>query len=216
MTLEDVGVHFESNSLKLDKTSRVEWEIALRKAEKHLDYRLWNKTKFGAHSVENLHVPAKEYYLNFAYMSIINGSWEWKEDYDLPEQLIRIIDSRLSTVVETYKKAILKNKERRSEGRYEITVTEKAVDVEGTFYDLRSEEELSEEELLKIESEYESIEKFVSESDNQNIIDFWECVKERYTRGEIAEYIGITPKQLDKVKEKFLRQIRKEIKSSEK
>lgn len=149
-------------------------------------------------------------------MSIINGSWEWKEDYDLPEQLIRIIDSRLSTVVETYKKAILKNKERRSEGRYEITVTEKAVDVEGTFYDLRSEEELSEEELLKIESEYESIEKFVSESDNQNIIDFWECVKERYTRGEIAEYIGITPKQLDKVKEKFLRQIRKEIKSSEK
>ena len=215
MTLEDVGVHFESNSLKLDKTSRVEWEIALRKAEKHLAYRLWNKTKFGAHSIENLHVPAKEYYLNFAYMSIINGSWEWKEEYDLPEQLIRIINSRISTVVEAYRKAKLKNEQRRSEGRYEITIAEKAVDVEGTFYDLRG-EELSEEELLKIESEYEIIEKFAWESDDQNIIDFWECVKERYTRGEIAEYIGVTPKQLDKVKEKFLRQIRKEIRSSEK
>jgi len=214
MTIEDVGPFFESNSLKLDEISKVEWEIALRKAEKHLDYRLWNKTVFGAHTVENLKVPAKEYYFNYAYMSILNGSWEWKNDFDLPQQLIRIIDSRISTVVKAYRKAKLKNEERVQEGKYAFTNSIEIQDIESTFYDLESEEEISEEELLKVEEEYNRIDQFVSESEDEDFIMFWDCVKEGYTRSDIAELIGKTPKQLDKIKEKFLRQLRKELKEN--
>lgn len=211
MTIDDVGSFFESNSHKLDEVSNVEWEIALRKAEKHLDYRLWNKTIFGAHTVENLKVPAKEYYLNYAYMSILNGSWEWKNDYDLPEQLIRIIDSRISTVVKTYRNAKEKNEERVEEGKYKLTNSVEIQDIESTFYELEGEKEISAEELLKIERKYNKIDQFVSKSGDDDFILFWDCVKEGFSRSEIAELIGKTPKQLDKVKEKFLRQLRKEL-----
>lgn len=211
MTIEGEGTFFESNSIKLNTVSSVEWEIALRKAEKHLNYRLWNRTSFGAHTIENLGVPAKEHYLNFAYMSVIYGNWEWKDDFDLPQQLIRIIDSRISTVVESYKKAKDKNEGRLKDGKYLLTTTEVAQDIENTFYDLEGDEEISEENLLKAEEQYEEIEQFILESDDEDLIMFWECVKEGYTRKDIAEFIGKTPKQLDKIKEKLLRQIRKEV-----
>ena len=211
MTIEGADTFFESNSIKLNTVSSVEWEIALRKAEKHLNYRLWNRTSFGAHTSKNLGVPAKEYYLNFAYMSVIYGNWEWKDDFDLPQQLIRIIDSRISTVVESYKKAKDKNEERLKDGKYQLTTAEVAQDIESTFYDLKGDEEISEEDLLKVEEQYEELEQFISETDDDDLIMFWECVKEGYTRKDIAELIGKTPKQLDKIKEKLLRQIKKEV-----
>lgn len=211
MTIEDAGPFFESNSMKLNTVSSVEWEIALRKAEKHLNYRLWNKTKFGANTSENLGVPAKEYYLNFAYMSIIYGNWEWKDDFDISQQLIRIIDSRISTVVESYKKAKVKNEERSMDGKYQLTTTEVTQDIENTFYDLKSDEEISNEDLLKVEEEYKKTEQFIIESHDNNLIMFWEGVKAGYTRKDIAELIGITPKQLDKIKERLLRKIKNEV-----
>ncbi|WP_298350629.1 hypothetical protein [uncultured Dokdonia sp.] len=211
MTIEGAGTFFESNSIKLNTVSNVEWEIALRKAEKHLNYRLWNRTSFGAHTSENLGVPAKEYYLNFAYMSVIYGNWEWKDDFDLPQQLIRIINSRISTVVESYKKAKDKNEERLKDGKHQLTTTEVPQDIESTFYDLEGDEEINEEDLLKIEELHKEIEEFILESNDDDLIMFWECIKEGYTRKDIAELIGITPKQLDKIKEKLLRQIKKEV-----
>lgn len=211
MTIEGSGAFFESNSIKLNTVSSVEWEIALRKAEKHLNYRLWNRTSFGAHTSENLGVPPKEYYLNFAYMSVIYGNWEWKDDFDLPQQLIRIIDSRISTVVQSYKKAKDKNEVRLKDGKHQLTTSEVPHDIESTFYDLKGDEEISEEDLLKVEVQYKEIEQFISESDDDDLIMFWEAVKEGYTRRDIAELIGKTPKQLDKIKEKLLRQINKEV-----
>ena len=209
MFIEGTGDFFESNSIKLDAVSSVEWEIALRKAGKHLDYKLWNKTNFGAHTTENLGVPAKEYYLNFAYMSLIYGKWEWKDDFDLPQQLIRIINSRISTVVESYKNAKEKNEKRLEDGKYQLTTTETPQDVESSFYDLEGDEEINEEDLLKVEEEYNRVEQFILESEDDDLIMFWECVKEGCTRKEIAELIGKTPKQLDKIKEKLLRQTKK-------
>ncbi len=211
MSTEDVGPFFESNSLKIESVTNIVWEIALRKATKHLDYRLWDKTRFGAHSIENLGVPAKEYYLNYAYMSIIYGKWEWKNDFDLPKQLIRIIDSRISTVVESYRKIKDKNAEREKEGKYLLTHTEVVQDVENTFYDLEDDNGIIKEDLLKIEEQYEKVQEFISNSDDEDLIMFWECIKEGYTRKDTAELIGKTPRRLDKIKEKLLRQLKKEV-----
>lgn len=211
MTVEDIGEFFEANSKKLDEVSDIEWKIAIKKCEKHLHFRLINKTKFGAHSIENLGIPAKDYYLEYAYSRIFDGFWQWKDDYDLTEQLIRIIDSRISTVVKSYTDAKEKDKKREAEGKYPLKVTIRVHDIENTFYNLRSEQDVDEAELLKIENEYEKIEKFVSQSDDENIKMFWECTKEGYKRREIAEIMELTPKQLDKVKEKFLRQTKKHI-----
>jgi DNA-directed RNA polymerase specialized sigma24 family protein len=209
MTIQEVGPFHESNSYKLDAVSPVEWEIALRKAQKHLNFRLRYKTSFGAHTSENLGVPAKEYYLTFAYLSLIYGKWEWKDKFDLTQQLIRMIDSRISTVVETYKKAREKNENRKNEGKYLLTTTEVVQDIESTFYDLEGDEEINMEDFHKAEEEYRIVEEFIAECEDNDIVLFWQCVKEGFTRKEIAEFIEKTPKQLDKIKEKFLNQIKK-------
>lgn len=211
MIKEDTGKFFETNSKKLDKVSDVEWKIAIKKCEKHLFFKLMNKTKFGAHTVENLGNPAKDYYLEYAYSRILDGFWEWKNDFDLTEQLIRIIDSRISTVVKSYKNAKENDRKREREGKYPLNTVIRSQDIENTFYNLRSEDEVDKTELLEIENDYKRIELFVSESKDKNIKMFWECSKEGYKRSEIAEIMEVTPKQLDKIKEKFLRQTKKQI-----
>ena len=76
---------------------------------------------------------------------------------------------------------------------------------------MSSEDEIDKEELIQIENDYKEIEVFINESNDNDIKAFWDYVKEGYKRAEIAELMEITPKQLDKVKEKFLRQTKKEI-----
>ena len=214
MIIDNIGKFYEFNSKKLDGVSSLEWKIAFKKCEKHLFFKLMNKTKFGAHTTENLGIPAKDYYLEYAYSSIIDGFWEWKEEFDLPEQLIRIIDSRISTVVKSFRDAKKKDEKREDEGKYPLKSTIRSQDIENTFYNLQSEDEIDEDELIEIEKDYSKIETFIEESKGEDIKTFWECAKEGYKRAEIAEIMEITPKQLDKVKEKFLRQVRKEIENN--
>lgn len=214
MIIDNLGNFYEFNSKKLDKISSLEWKITIKKCEKHLFFKLMNKTKFGAHTVENLGIPAKDYYLEYAYSSIIDGFWEWKDEFDLPEQLIRIIDSRISTVVKSFKDAKEKDERREEEGKCPLITTIRSQDIENTFYSLQSEDEIDEYELIEIEKDYSKIETYIEESKDEDIKTFWECAKEGYKRSEIAEIMGITPKQLDKVKEKFLRQVRKEIENN--
>lgn len=211
MIIEDIGKFFDSNSVKLDAVSSLEWKIALKKCEKHLFFKLMNKTKFGAHTAENLGIPAKDYYIEYAYSSIIEGFWEWKDEFNLTEQLIRIMDSRISTKVKSYKDAKEKDKKREEEGKYPLKTEIRSEDIESTFYNLQSEDELDEAELTAVENDYNKIQGFINKSTDDDIKTFWECAQEGYKRAEIAEIMELTPKQLDKVKEKFLRQTRKEI-----
>lgn len=214
MIIEGTGKFFESNSRKLDNVKEIEWKIAIKKCEKHLLFKLMNKTKFGAHTIENLGIQANDYYLEYAYSSIIDGFWEWKDNFDLTEQLIRIIDSRISTVVESYRKAKKRDEKRKEKGKYPLKTLERSYDIENTFYKLRSEEEVDETELLEIENDYIKIELYINESLDDDIKMFWEYIKEGYKRAEIAELMEVSPKQLDKIKEKFLRQTRKLIKKN--
>ncbi|RYC51752.1 sigma-70 family RNA polymerase sigma factor [Flagellimonas olearia] len=207
--MQDVGKYLEGNSKKLDHISNVEWEIALRKCRDHLRFRLRGRTKQGAHSTEYLEVPAHEYYLAFAYNGIIFGQWEWKDEYTLDQQLIRIIDSRISTVVQSYKSVLAKNARKVEEGKIPDIVSLEPKNVEESFYDLEDHPPPNEDELMQIEKEYGLIEEFMMNSDDDYLKIFWECAKEGLKRNETAEIMGIKPKQLDKVREKFLRQLRK-------
>lgn len=211
MIIDDIGKFYEQNSRKLDEVTEIEWKIAIKKCENHLFFKLMNKTKFGAHTIENLEIPAKDYYLEYAYSSIIDGAWEWKDKFDLTEQLLRIIDSRISTVVESYRNAKKKDEKRDEEGKYPLKTIIRSQDIEKTFYSISSEDEIDETELVELEKDYKKIETFINESRDDDIKIFWDHVKEGYKRAEIAELMEMTPKQLDKVKEKFLRQTKKEI-----
>ncbi|MEM8999822.1 MAG: hypothetical protein AAGB24_06120 [Bacteroidota bacterium] len=207
--MKEIGEHFEKNTNRLDAVSTKEWENALKKCHDHLTLRLSNKTKYGAHSSENLGFPAVDYYTEYAYDSIIYGHWEWKEEFDLGQQLIRIADSRISTIVDSFVRANEKNKKRVSEGKHPLTVALTPMDIESTFFSLEGSEPLDKEKVEIVEKRYELIENYVLTSDDERIKIFWESVKEGLSRSDVAAILEIEPKQLDKLKEKFMRQIRK-------
>lgn len=208
------GPHYEKNSHKLDEISDKEFSIAVEKCKRHIKYRLWGRTEYGAHTIQNLGEAPLDYYIDYAISSILYGSWEWKDDYDFPQQLIRIADSRISTVVESFRNEKKKNEHREKEGKYLVTPLIITCDIEELFYNL-SEENFDEEFEKETSEMLNTIEEYVANSDDQKIKIFWEGIKEGLKRRELADLMDIKPKQLDKVREKFINNLKKLIDGEE-
>eukprot|EP00388_Colpodella_angusta_P002029 GDKJ01006430.1.p2 GENE.GDKJ01006430.1~~GDKJ01006430.1.p2 ORF type:complete len:211 (+),score=34.61 GDKJ01006430.1:1433-2065(+) len=208
--MEEIGKFYDANSKKINEISPVEWKIALMKCEEHLNYRLKMKTLYGAHTAKNLGVEAKDYYMNYATDALLFGHWEWKEEFDLPHQLIRIIDSRITTVVKSYKLQKEKNDKKIEDGFFPDTVEIEYRDVESDFYKLSGDLNFDFESAEDYETKVLEIEGKISSNKDDNLEFFWECIKEGKKRNEISELMNMTPKQIDKVKEK-LQSITKEI-----
>jgi hypothetical protein len=91
---------------QINKVTDDEWRICADKCKKHIELRLGNKTVYGAHSEKNLDMSPFAFYFTGAYTKIMEGVRDWKfEQYNLLEQLIRIIDSMISEEVRKYKTA---------------------------------------------------------------------------------------------------------------
>lgn len=202
--MEDLGDFYEFNSLKLEEVSDLEWKLALIKCEEHIDNRIKMKTLYGAHTANNLGVDAKEYYMNFAEDALFFGHWQWKDNFDLSEQLIRIIDSRITTVVKSYKNRKLKNEKKIEEGLVPETIEIEFRDIEVDFYSLCSDDEFDISKAEEYELKIKEIERIIKSHKDPNIDFLWECIKEGKKRNEISELLEITPKQLDKIREKLL------------
>jgi hypothetical protein len=202
--MEDIGNFFDSNSKKINDISTLEWKLALIKCEKHLDNRLKMKTLYGAHTSKNLGLDPKEYYMNFAEDALIFGYWQWKDDFDLSEQLIRIIDSRITTIVKSYRSRKLKNEKKIEEGFAPDTIEIDYKDVELDFYNLSSHDEFDTSKAEEYEKKIIEIEKLFKSHKDENVEFLWECIKEGKKRNEISDLMGITPKQSDKIREKLM------------
>lgn len=202
--MEDLGDFYDFNSRKLEDVSDPEWKLALIKCEKHLDTRLKMKTLYGAHTAKNLGIDAKEYYMNFAEDALIFGHWQWKNDFDLPEQLIRIIDSRITTVVKSYKNRKHKNEKKVEDGFAPNTIEIEFRDIEVDFYTLSSEDEFDISKAEEYEVKIIEVEKIIKSHKDSNVEFLWECIKEGKKRNEISDLMSITPKKLDKIREKLM------------
>jgi len=109
--------------------------------------------------------------------------------------MIRIINSRITTEVEK-------------------TKTEKASKLDIEYKDIETElyfvgdepKNATIEEKLELEKRITSIE--VAVKGDENLEFLWEGVKEKKKRAEIAALMDLQPKQLDKLKERFIRTVR--------
>lgn len=192
-TIMEVGEYYYFNAKKLSQLKELDWQIALRKCTKHVQLKIKQRTLYGAHNGSNLGSNAVDYYVTVAYDKIITGQWEWKDDYCLSEQLIRIANSCISTEVE-------KTKTKKSES-FKIIYT----DIENEIYNLADHEiDLTDEEVY---AEQVKIIETATTGDDQLEM-FWECIKEGYKRIDIAKMLNLAPKQLDKVREKLFRKIK--------
>jgi len=193
----DLGKHYKNNQKSLDALSDDDLRVAFKKCKNHISIRLKQKTIYGAHTDKNLGEPPLDYYFNTALEKLISGAWEWKDGRDLPEQLIRIVDSQITKEV----KKVTTKKHQNFKIEYE--------DIENTFYYLG---EIPENVEAK-EAEYEQKLKLIEDAivDDDELIEFFEALKAEYKPAEIAELLGKTTKQLGKIKERLLRKVKSHV-----
>ncbi len=190
----ELGEYYYKNQDRIATIKELEWKVALKKCGDHIKWKLRQKTLSGAHSSSRLGADPVDYYLGLAYEKIITGEWEWKENHSLIEQMIRIVNSYINTEVEKSKT----KKEKSTKISYK--------DIEGDFYDLTDPPDSSNEEAI-FTGRLEIINQAIN-GDSQLEL-FLESVREGFKRSEVAEMLEIEPRQLDKVRERLIRKVKK-------
>lgn len=100
----------EKQKRRLLAISEKEWTEVVKKLTCYVHNKLFGKTLYGAHSEKELGVNAVDYYVTESLSKLYNCDWEWKQEYNLTEQLIRIAGSMISANVEKYKTRAESNK----------------------------------------------------------------------------------------------------------
>ncbi|MBN8853700.1 MAG: hypothetical protein BGO55_11750 [Sphingobacteriales bacterium 50-39] len=191
--MDDPGKYYDANRRKLEGIDDSQWTSALKKCQEHLRIKLKRRATFGAHAEKRLGEDPFDYYTHYAYNAIISGNWEWKEGRTLAQQMILIIDSTMSTEVEK-------------------TRTGKEPEMlNGNFDDyFYSDEPLPDEfeftkEIL-INKQISVLEEAIK--GDQDLEVYWECIKDKMKRAEIAAFMEITVKKQDKLREKLIDKVR--------
>lgn len=190
----EIGPHYEKNSAKFNQLGDNDLRIALKKCKDHIKIKLRQKTLYGAHSEKNLGSNPIEHYLSLVSEKLLTGQWEWKDQYSLSEQMIRIANSWISTEVEKSKS------EKASSFKIEYK------DLENEFYNLGDKEFDTAGFENTVSEKLKRIESAINGDDVLEF--FWEAVKEGKKRVEIAELLELEPRQLDKLRERFIRTVR--------
>lgn len=174
---------------RLEQITDEDWIIILAKARTHVNIRIHGRTRFGAHSEQNLGMNAEEFYVGESIHRIFEGIRDWKfEERSLIDEIIRIIDSLISEEVRKYTEK--KEKNRQNPILYEP--------------DSFVFEEI-EEEVDDLESIYsKQIELIIEAIDGDEILEkvYFE-IHEGLTYNEIVTKLNITKRQLYKSIEKI-------------
>lgn len=191
----ETGPFYIKNNKKLFSVTEKELLNAIAKCKKHITYRLLHNTIFGVHTEENLGKDPIEYYLEFAFDSIAEGKWEWKEGRSLRQQMIRIAENRIGKEVDKYKRNPTVIKSMAGE------------DIDEQFY---NNDFLPENPTLIQEAVFSKkiglIEEAIQEDDDLGIL--WECIKDGMKRREIAIFMEKDVRQIDKLKEKLINKVK--------
>lgn len=189
------GKHLERNMKKLESASDADWVNALKMCKKHVSIRLQKRTLFGAHSEERLGMDPIDYYVGFAYDAILQGEWEWKNGRTLGQQMVRIAENRIGKEVEKYKN--------EHNGGFSLA----GEDIDSFFY---SEDQPPAEPSLVQEAVFSKKIALIEDAINgdDDLVLFWECIKDGMKREAIAIFMEKQPKQVDKLREKLINKVK--------
>lgn len=198
-----MGKYYNKNNQRLADISDEEWVSAIDKCRASVQMRIRGRTKFGLHSEINLGEKAIEKYSGEAILAILEGDWEFKKEFSLSEQLIRIANSKISTIVEK-----AGNKRDKPTSYCYLNEDQNLVD---TFYTEKLElDELDLEEKKKMEEQFKIMEEVAVK--DPDFKEFFECVSEGLKSSEIAIIMGKDVGWIYKLTESFKNKLRKEIK----
>ncbi len=188
--METFGKYYDLNQKKLCAVNDDTLRVVNSKCKYFIEKRLYQRTLYGAHNSSNLGDDPVSYYYEDAIDSIISGRWEWKDEFDLLHQLIRIINSKISKEVD-------KTKTTKAQ-----SLKIKFTDIEAELYDCEMPDDSEDQEQNLI---YEKQVVFIENAikDYKNLTELFDLIKAGYKRREIAEYMDIEPKRVDKLIEQL-------------
>ena len=187
-----LGRYYDANAKKIKSLTDDDWRVAIKKCQEHVRWKVRQRTLYGAHAPERLGMDPIDYYVDLAHEKVIAGDWEWKDQFTISEQMIRIADSHISTEVE-------KSKTKKAES-VSIRFTD-----EIELYEV--EDDFDEAQEKEFQDRFDAVDKAVA--GEKELEELWECVKAGYKRSEIAELMSLKPRQLDKLKERLVERVRK-------
>lgn len=197
--------YFKQNNERIKDIASEEWIEAIHKCRSAVKNRIKGRTKYGAHSELTLGGKAEEVYTGKAIDLLLEGRWEFKKEFSLTDQLIRIVGSLISTNVE--KQDNIRDKP------LELSYIGENSNIVDEFYNEELQfEELEVEEKKKLEKQFSIIENF-AKTDSE-YFEFFECVCEQLRPYEIAELMGKDVKSIYRLTETFKKKARKEIKKN--
>lgn len=192
-----LGPYYHRNQQKLALITSSQWEEALAKSIRYIELKLRRKTLYGAHAGSRLGAEAVDHYVSFAYEKIISGDWDFKDNRDIAEQMIRIIGSAIS-------KAVKHSKTDKAEA-YKVEY----VPIEHEFYEREIE---SGEQTAIYEKMYELMVDGVDQAvdDDIELAIIWDAIKEGKTRSDVAALLDKDPRQFDKLRDKLITMVKKQ------
>lgn len=192
-----LGPYYHRNQEKLASITSTQWEDALARCIRYIELKLKRKTLYGAHTGSRLGAEAVDHYISLAYEKIISGEWDFKDNRDLAEQMMRIIGSAISKSVEQSKT------EKAEASRVEY------ISIEDEFY----EKEIDSGEQVEVyEKMYALMVEQVDDAvkDDIELAIIWDAIKEGKKRAEIAELLDKDPRQFDKLRDKLIKMVKKQ------
>jgi hypothetical protein len=195
----ELGEHFDWNQRKLEALPDVEraWAAAIEKCRRHIMIRLYKKTHFGAHAEARLGMEAIDYYIRYSIDAILEGRWEWKNDFSLSQQLCRIADSVISKEVEKFK---------TERNNSETVISVSYDDMDALLYDQALlPPSFSDMDHIILDQKIQDIESIIKGDTELEM--FWDCVKEGHKPVDITSIMEMTIKQVYKLRDRFIRKI---------
>lgn len=194
----ELGPYYHRNQKRLVTITDRQWQEALAKCVKHLDFKLRRKTLYGVHAGTRLGAEAADHYISLAYERILSGAWKFQDDMDVAEQMIRIINSCVSKSVE--------------HGKTEKAAASQVVypDIKEELYESESESDSSANEMYErmYAMMVAEVDKIVK--DDNELFFIWEAIKEGKERQEIATLMDKDVRQFDKLRERLVKTVKKQ------
>ena len=88
---------------RLSSISEIEWRSILEKLANYVGKKLNGHIKYGAHSQATLGENPVGYYVRESILKLYECEWEWRLEYDILEQLERVVGSMISENVRKYR-----------------------------------------------------------------------------------------------------------------
>lgn len=168
-----------------------DWRVVVKKVKNHLRIRKILFSTTGVHSESNFGMSPMDYYLGNAIEKLFDGKWIWKKELTISEQVIRIIDSMISTELE---KAVT---EKAKSVNIEYVDAFKDLWLLPTNVNILPSDDIERDFKEKIELIYKAIE------GNDDLELLFLCIQQNMKSKEIAKEMGIPIERVYKLSEKL-------------